>query len=70
MSVGAGTMYGALSTLEKDGPIAKVAEVERRKSCARTALGRRVLLGQLARLQVMARRGGEVASRLKAMGTK
>jgi len=70
VSVGPGTLYGALSTLEGDGLIVKVAEAERRKSYALTALGRRVLLSQIARLQVMAKRGGEVAGRLKATGTK
>jgi DNA-binding PadR family transcriptional regulator len=66
VSVGPGTLYGAFSTLEKDGLIVKVAEVERRKSYALTALGRQVLLAQIARLQVMAKRGGEVAGRLRA----
>jgi len=67
VSVGPGTLYGAFSTLEKDGLIVKVAEVERRKSYALTALGRQVLLAQIARLQVTARRGSEVAGRLKAV---
>jgi DNA-binding PadR family transcriptional regulator len=68
--VGPGTLYGAFSTLERDGLIVKVAEVERRKSYALTALGRQVLLAQIGRLQVMVRRGGEVAARLKATGTR
>jgi DNA-binding PadR family transcriptional regulator len=67
--LGPGTLYGALSTLEKDGLIVKVAEQERRKSYALTAPGRQVLLAQIARLQVMTRRGGEAAHRLKATGT-
>ena len=67
VSVGPGTLYGAFSTLEKDGLIVKVAEEERRKSYALTALGRQVLLAQITRLQVMARRGGEVAGRLKGV---
>jgi len=70
VNVGPGTLYGAFSTLEKDGLIVKVSEVDRRKLYALTALGRQVLLAQIARLQVMARRGGEVAGRLKAMGSK
>jgi DNA-binding PadR family transcriptional regulator len=68
--VGPGTLYGAFSTLERDGLIVKVAEVERRKSYALTALGRQVLLAQIGRLQIMVRRGGEVAARLKATGTR
>lgn len=70
VSVGPGTLYGAFSTLEKDGLIVKVAEVDRRKSYALTVLGRQVLLAQIARLQVMARRGVEAAGRPRAAGTK
>ena len=70
VSVGPGTLYGAFAALEKDGLIVKVAEVERRKSYALTALGRQVLLAQLARLQVMTRRGAEAASRLKSPQSK
>ena len=70
VSIGPGTMYGALSALEKDGLTIKVAEIERRKSYVLTALGRQVLLAQIARLQVMTRRGNEVAGSLKAMRSK
>jgi DNA-binding PadR family transcriptional regulator len=70
LTIGPGTMYGALSTLEKDSLIVKVAEVERRKSYILTALGRQVLLAQIARLQVMVRRGNEAAGRLKAAGSR
>lgn len=66
VSVGPGTVYGAFSTLERDGLIVKVAQEERRKSYGLTALGRQVLLAQIHRLQVMARRGGEMVEGLKA----
>ena len=55
--IGPGTLYGAFSTLEKQGLIEKVKEEERRKSYALTARGREVLAEQLRRLQVMVRNG-------------
>ncbi|MBM3122790.1 MAG: PadR family transcriptional regulator [Chloroflexi bacterium] len=68
--LGPGTLYGAFTTLEKQGLIVMVSEEERRKSYALTAFGRLVLLAQIDRLQVMARRGSAVAGRLKAAGTE
>lgn len=67
---GPGTLDGAFTTLEKQGPIAMVAEEERRKSYTLTALGRKVLLAQIDRLHVMALRGTQVAGRLKPPGAK
>ncbi|MQA39795.1 PadR family transcriptional regulator [Rugamonas aquatica] len=55
--IGPGTLYGAFSTLEKQGLIEKVKEEERRKSYALTARGRDVLAEQLRRLQIMVRNG-------------
>ncbi len=66
--LGPGTLYGAFTTLEKQGLIIMVSEEERRKSYALTAFGRLVLLAQIDRLQVMARRGSSVTARLKAAG--
>ena len=57
VTVGPGTLYGALSTLEKDGLIAKEREEERRKLYVLTAKGRRVLAAQLERLAIMVRSG-------------
>jgi len=57
VAVGPGTLYGALSTLEKDGLIVKEREEERRKVYALTAKGRRVLAAQVQRLEIMARAG-------------
>ena len=68
--LGPGTLYGALTTLEKQGLIVMVSEQERRKSYTLTSLGRRVLLAQIDRLQVMARRGSAVSARLKGAGTE
>src|SRR5690349_19989791 len=55
--IGPGTLYGAFTTLEKQGLIEKVKEEERRKSYGLTARGREVLAEQLRRLQIMARSG-------------
>ena len=53
--VGPGTLYGAFSTLEKDGLIVKVGEEERRKSYALTPRGRQVLREQIRRLEILFR---------------
>lgn len=55
--IGPGTLYGAFSTLEKQGLIAMVKEEARRKSYALTERGREVLAEQLRRLQIMVRNG-------------
>ena len=57
VAVGPGTLYGALSSLEKEGLIVKEREEERRKVYALTEKGRRVLAAQVARLEIMARAG-------------
>ena len=59
VTVGPGTLYGALSTLEKEGLIAKDREEERRKLYVLTAKGRRVLAAQVSRLEIMARSGAQ-----------
>ena len=64
VSVGPGTLYGAFSTLEKEGLIAKVREEERRKSYALTPKGRAVLVAQIRRLEVMTRNGLDALERL------
>jgi len=55
--IGPGTLYGAFSTLEKQGLIEMVKEEARRKSYALTERGREVLAEQLRRLQIMVRNG-------------
>lgn len=57
VTVGPGTLYGALSSLEKGGLIVKEREEERRKVYALTAKGRRVLAAQVQRIEIMARTG-------------
>lgn len=51
--IGPGTLYGAFTTLEKQGLIEKVKEEQRRKSYGLTERGREVLAEQLRRLQIM-----------------
>lgn len=57
VEVGPGTLYGAFSTLEKEGLILKVREEDRRKCYQLTAKGRQVLEAQVQRLEIMARVG-------------
>jgi len=55
VSVGPGTLYGAFTTLERDGLITKVGEEERRKIFRLTPLGRQVLQAQIHRLGILIR---------------
>ena len=51
--LGAGTLYGALQTLEKDKLIIMVKEEGRRKCYVLTDRGKQVLAGQIGRLEIM-----------------
>ncbi|MES2038384.1 MAG: PadR family transcriptional regulator [Pseudomonadota bacterium] len=53
--VGPGTLYGAFSTLEKQGLINKVREEERRKYYQLSDKGRLVLAEHIRRLEIMYR---------------
>jgi len=64
VSIGPGTLYGAFTTLEKEGLIRMVREEERRKSYALTPKGRNVLKEQISRLQIMARNGQDILPQL------
>ncbi len=55
--IGPGTLYGAFSTLESEGLIVKVGEVERRKSYALTEKGRRVLKEHIRRSVILVKNG-------------
>lgn len=55
VSVGPGTLYGAFTTLERDGLITKVGDEERRKIFKLTPLGRQVLKAQIRRLSILVR---------------
>jgi DNA-binding PadR family transcriptional regulator len=62
--LGAGTLYGVLTSLEREKLIVMVREEERRKIYTLTPRGRVVLQAQIGRLEVMTRNGQQVISRL------
>jgi DNA-binding PadR family transcriptional regulator len=64
VSIGPGTLYGAFTTLEKEGLISLVKEEERRKSFTMTVKGRQVLAEQVRRLEIMARNGQAIRPQL------
>ena len=55
--IGPGTLYGALTTLEKEKLITRFDTVDRRKRYALTEKGRSVLAAELARLRLLTRLG-------------
>jgi len=57
VKVGPGTLYGAFTALEKEKLIVKVKEENRRKSYVLTPKGKKVLLNQIKRLEIMTRIG-------------
>ncbi len=57
VKVGPGTLYGVLSTLEKEKIIVKVQEEDRRKVYALTAKGKKILVEQVRRLELMTQNG-------------
>ncbi len=57
VAIGPGTLYGAFSTLQKEGLISMVREEERRKVFRLTDRGKAVLDMQLERYQVMLENG-------------
>jgi DNA-binding PadR family transcriptional regulator len=64
VKVGPGTIYGAFSTLEKEGLIVMTSEEDRRKSYMLTDKGRKVLKEYIRRLEIMTRNGLVVANTL------
>jgi len=60
IQIGPGTLYGALTTLEKEKLIVRFDTVERRKRYALTEKGRMVLAAELARLRLLTRLGDTV----------
>jgi DNA-binding PadR family transcriptional regulator len=57
VKVGPGTLYGAFTSLEKEKLIVKVKEENRRKSYVLTPRGKKVLMNQIKRLEIMAQNG-------------
>ncbi|MFC1872055.1 PadR family transcriptional regulator [Chloroflexota bacterium] len=64
VKVGPGTLYGAFTSLEKEGLIVKVKEEDRRKSYVLTAKGKKVLMNQIKRLKIMTQNGLSVTELL------
>jgi DNA-binding PadR family transcriptional regulator len=62
--LGPGTLYGAFTTLEKEGLIVKVSEEDRRKSYTLTQKGKEVLREQIKRLDMMHRYGQSLLQKL------
>jgi DNA-binding PadR family transcriptional regulator len=63
VSIGPGTLYGAFSTLEKEGLISMVRKEERRKFYGLTEKGVAVLRRQIERLEMMTSSGRQVLAR-------
>ncbi|MBN2147249.1 MAG: PadR family transcriptional regulator [Anaerolineales bacterium] len=57
VKLGPGTLYGAFSTLESEGLIVKVAEVERRKTYTLTERGKKVLKEHIRRCALLVNNG-------------
>lgn len=66
--VGPGTLYGVITTLEKENLIVKVKEEDRRKSYSLTDRGRAVLAEQIKRLETMSQSGMVALKRLRQAG--
>ena len=64
VELGAGTLYGVLTSLEKEKLIIMLREEERRKVYTLTSRGRAVLRSQIERLEIMTSNGKHVMSRL------
>jgi DNA-binding PadR family transcriptional regulator len=65
VKLGPGTLYGVFTSLEKEGFIIKVKEEDRRKCYILTQRGKRLLLRQISRLEIMNRNGLSVKQSLK-----
>ena len=57
VKLGPGTLYGAFSTLELEGLILKVDEIERRKRYILTTKGRDVLKEHIVRSELLVKNG-------------
>ena len=64
LTIGPGTLYGALGTLQKQGLIEMVRTDGRRKYYALTGRGRQVLRRQIERLEMMSASGRQVLDQL------
>ena len=57
VKIGPGTLYGAFSTLEREGLIVKVGEEDRRKSYTLTDKGKQVLKEHIRRSEILVQNG-------------
>jgi DNA-binding PadR family transcriptional regulator len=57
VKVGPGTLYGAFTSLEEEELIVKVKEENRRKSYVLTPKGKKALMNQIKRLEIMTQNG-------------
>jgi DNA-binding PadR family transcriptional regulator len=57
VKIGPGTLYGAFSTLEGEGLIVKVDEVDRRKSYMLTPTGKSVIKEHIRRTEILVKNG-------------
>jgi len=64
VKVGPGTIYGAFSTLEKEGLIVMTNEEDRRKCYQLTEKGRKVLKEYIHRLEIMTSNGLDIVNLL------
>jgi len=64
VKVGPGTLYGAFTSLEEEGLIVKVKEENRRKSYVLTPKGKKALMNQIKRLEIMTQNGLSVIDML------
>ena len=65
VTIGAGTLYGALSSLEKEKIIRMVGEENRRKVYALTEKGRDLYQMQVFRLRMMLKNGENALKRIE-----
>ena len=65
VKLGPGTLYGVFTSLEKEGLIIKIKEEDRRKCYILTQRGKRLLLRQINRLEILNRNVLSIKQSLK-----
>jgi len=64
VKIGPGTLYGAFSTLEKEGLIEMVSEENRRKNYLLTDKGKQVLALQAERVMIMNQQAQQIVQKI------
>jgi len=64
VKIGPGTLYGAFSTLEKEGLIEMVSEENRRKNYLLTDKGKQVLVLQAERVMIMNQQAQQIVQKI------